>query len=210
MHQNLLLQKIKFPLLEYAGKNLFEKISEKDRFSFCDEVERLKTMGGNVLLGIMLQLHIEQSFKESFSKAAEYISMADIWYVCDIIGERVFGYGLVSRPKDTFPEIVKLFGHESDWVVRALGAGVHYATKKGLSKQYVEQIFPFLLQKGKSRNKEIKQGIGWAAKTIAKFHPAVIKSFNSEIQDKEKVGQWFRTKVRIGLNRNAYAQGNRS
>ena len=56
--------------------------------------------------------------------------------------------------------------------------------------------------------KEIRQGIGWAAKTTARFHPDIIANFNNEIQDSSAVANWFRKKIEIGLNRNKHAQRN--
>lgn len=55
-------------------------------------------------------------------------------------------------------------------------------------------------------NKEIRQGIGWAAKTTAKFHPEIINNFKDQILQTEKVKTWFRTKIRIGLDRGRYEE----
>jgi len=209
IHHKLLNCKIKFPLLEYSAQLLFEKLTEKDQLLFCDQIETFKTMGGNVLLGIILQKRLTINFQESVDKTSEYISKADAWYICDIIGERVFGVSLLQYSQKTIPIIKRLSQHESQWVVRSLGAGVHYAIKKGLPKEEVEELFKLLLSLGNSKNKEIKQGVGWAAKTTAKFHPEIIANFKEEIENTEKVGQWFRGKIKIGLNRNLYAKRNK-
>ncbi len=207
VHKKLLCQKIKFPLLEYAAQLLYDCIPEKEQVVFCDQIESYKTMGGNVLLGIVLQKRLHSHYDESIRKAAEYISKADAWYICDIIGERVFGVALLNDPQRTLPIYKQLAQHPSQWVVRSLGAGGHYAIKKGLSRNEVSQLFELLLSLTESRNKEIKQGIGWAAKTTAKFHPDIIEKYQDQIQE-ERVGQWFRGKIKIGLNRHYYAQRN--
>lgn len=207
VYQNVLKQKIKFPLLEYGAELLLEHLPENGHIAFCDRIESYKTMGGNVILGIILQRRMPKHFDESIEKAAEYISQADAWYICDIIGERVFGVALLNQTGKTLNIYKDLAQHPSQWVVRSLGAGAHYAIKKGLDKKQVVHLFELLLVLADSRNKEIKQGVGWAAKTTAKFHPDIIDSFQDQIQA-ERVGQWFRGKIKIGLNRHSYAKGN--
>lgn len=208
LESHILSKKVKFPLLEFCGNELFREIKLEEQIDLCDKIEALKTEGGNVILGIILQNRLDVNFKQSIKKATEYISKADVWYVCDIIGERVYGYSLLNKPNKTIPLIKKLSNHSANWVVRALGAGMHYAIKKGLDKENVERVFPILLSIANTKDKEIKQGVGWAAKTTAKFHPDIIEKFDKEIQNQDKVANWFRTKISIGLNRNKYAKGN--
>lgn len=209
LNREILSHKVKFPLLEYCGKMLFETIPENEHIDLLDKVHSLKTEGGNVILGIILQSRLPQYFNQSIQKATQYISDADIWYVFDIIGERVYGYSLLTEPEKTIPEIKKLSIHKTNWVIRALGAGSHYAIKKGLGKMNVTKIFKILLSMADSRDKEIRQGVGWAAKTTARFHPEIIEKYKREIENTDKVANWFRTKVRIGLERNRYAKRNR-
>lgn len=207
LEQQILDKKVKFPLLELCAKELYQTIRKEEHIALCDGIEALKTEGGNVLLGILLQCRLTDYFEQSIDKATEYIARANAWYVCDIIGERVYGYALLHEPEAMLPQLTRLSGHPVNWVVRALGAGVHYATKKGLHKQYIQFVFPLLLtQANAAADKEVKQGVGWAAKTIAKFHPDIIAAFREEIHNSERVAHWFRAKIRIGLNRNAYAQ----
>ena len=208
LENNILHKKVKFPLLEFCAKELYHKVAQERQLELCDRIEALKTEGGNVILGIILQNRLNDHFEQSIGKATTYISQADVWYVCDIIGERVYGYALRNHPEKTLPLLKKLSKHSANWVVRALGAGIHYAIKKGLGKEHVVAVFPMLLSLANAKDKEIKQGIGWAAKTTAKFHPDIIEQFAMEIQNREEVAQWFRTKISIGLNRNEYAKRN--
>ena len=206
IHEHLLQAKIRFPLLEYCGEVIFCDLPHNEHLSFCDQLPVLKTIGGNVLIGIILQKRLPDQFNESFQKAAEYIDADHEWYVSDIIGERVYGYGLLKYPKQALPLLKKLSNHQSHMVVRAVGPGIHYATKKGLDKQWVEKAFRLLLEKANVKNHFEKKGLGWAAKTIAKFHPDIIENYLKQLNDKTNTGQWFRTKVRIGLERNAHSK----
>ena len=208
VHQLLLMHKVKFPLLEFCAHTIYETLPSDEQIDFCDHIAQLKTEGGNVILGILLQRRLESHFQQSILKAKEYIILGEIWYVCDIIGERVFGYALLTQPDRTLPVIKKASTHPSHWVVRSLGAGAHYAIKKGLDKTFVKSLFALLLTMASTTNKEIKQGVGWAAKTTAKFYPDIIDHFQNQIHDTTHVAQWFRNKIEIGLNRNRYAKRN--
>ncbi len=187
----ILNRKVKFPLLEFCAHELSQKIKEGEQIMLCDKIEALRTEGGNVILGIMLQNRLENHFQKSIDKATEYTSKANIWYVCDIIGERVYGFALLHYPAKTIPEIRRLSNHPEKWVVRSLGAGVHYAVRKGLDKQNVATVFSILITMANTKDKEIRQGVGWAAKTTARFHPDVIEQYHAEIHDQEKVANWF-------------------
>ncbi len=207
-YKTLLSHKVKFPLLEFCGEQFYEHLLEIDHIPFCDHIQSLKTEGGNVILGIMLQKRLDHHYEESIQKTTAYIADADMWYVCDIIGERVWGVSLLQTPEKTMAVIEAKTHHESHWVIRSLGAGIHYAIKKGLPKVYVKMLFDLLLTCANTTNKEIRQGIGWAAKTTAKFHPDIIRFRESELNNTQNVANWFRKKVAIGLERHQHAKGN--
>lgn len=202
LQATILNKKVRFPLLEFCGRELYRVLPEGEQLEFCDRVEALKTIGGNVIIGILLQLRLSNQFETSLKKATEYIALAEAWYVCDIIGERVFGHALLYHTNDALPKMKRMTQHPSNWVVRSLGAGFHNAIKWGLDAQDVKELFSILLTLANHRDKEIKQGVGWAAKTTAKFHPKIITYFQDQIQNPNTTGNWFRTKVRMGLERN--------
>ncbi|NER12416.1 DNA alkylation repair protein [Leptobacterium flavescens] len=210
LNSYLLQHKVKFPLLEFCGTTFFENLPEDQQIPFCDQIAALGTIGGNVIIGIILQKRLPNHFEESIEKATEYIIQGAEWYVCDIIGERVFGYSLLNEPYRTLLELKRLSVHENNWVVRSLGPACHYAIKKGLGKEEVKPVFEILLSMANRKDQQIRQGIGWAAKTTAKFHPDIIETYQKEIQNKRVVSSWFRTKVRIGLERYEYVNRNRS
>ena len=206
--ENILAHKVKFPLLEFCGIGLYDLLPEQDHIAFCDQLAQLHTMGGNVILGIILQKRLGSNFSQSFEKARAYISLGEQWYVCDIIGERVFGYALLTEPEKALPLFRKLSKDPSKWVVRSLGAGGHYAIKKGLEEMQVRKVFELLLQMCNTKDKEVRQGVGWAAKTTAKFHPHIIELYIKEVENTTAVPNWFRSKIKIGLARHQHAQRN--
>ncbi|MBS1635207.1 MAG: DNA alkylation repair protein [Bacteroidetes bacterium] len=203
LRKQILKEKIKFPVLEYTARELFSAIPDKEQLQVCDLISDLHEIGGNVFLGIALQMRLSKHFNECFRKAPEYMMAGNEWYVCDIIGERVMGYALLMYPKKTIPVLKKLAAHPDKWVVRSVGVGAHYAIKKGLKKEHVKDMFELLLSLSTTTDFHTKKGIGWAAKTTAKFHPDIIQAYQQQITTSADIRPWFKTKIKIGLGRSS-------
>jgi 3-methyladenine DNA glycosylase AlkD len=203
INSEVLSKKIRFPVLEYFSKELMEFIPKKNVIKLCDDIVHADEIGSYVIAGKILQVLSEENSSLAFRKAEEYIIKGDKWYVCDIIGERVFGNALLLQPSTTISLMKKLAAHKVNWMVRSVGVATHYATKKGLEKEYCRQMFDILLSLSGSTDFHTKKGIGWAAKTIAKFHPDIIER-NNKILNSPQTKQWFRSKVKMGLGRAEY------
>lgn len=201
IRRTVLSKKVRFQALEHFAALLYKTISIKRQIKHLDEIARLNEVGGNVILGKILQLRLENHFKESLKKAQEYIIDGDEWFVCDIISERVMGYALLRWPEETLPILKKFSKQSNHWIVRSVGAATHYAVKKGLPKTHSEHSFLILLSCASVHHPDIKKGIGWAAKTVAKFHPDIVSKYRSEIDTDPEIKQWFKTKLNIGLSR---------
>lgn len=199
VNSNLFIRKIKFPVLEYASEQFFRFIPLNKQINFLDDVISFDEIGSYVIAGKTLQLRSDKAFKGSLAKAIEYIIEGNEWYVCDIIGERVLGNSLLNETEKTIPYLIKLTKHENKWIVRSVGVAAHYAVKKGLAKKYCDEVFQLLLANAGTTNFHTKKGIGWGAKTIAKFHPDIITKYHSSIYDDPQIKQWFKTKIKIGL-----------
>ena len=200
IHTELLKKKVRFPLLEFAATKIYISIPEKKQIEITDKIIALHEIGSNTIAGMILQLRLEKHFLQSINKAIEYIIEGNEWYVCDIIGERVMGYALLTQPEKSISVLKKLSEHSDKWIVRSVGVATHYAVKKGLKKNSVREMFVLLLSLSTVTDFHTKKGVGWAAKTIAKFYPDIISDFETEIAN-EKVRQWFRTKIKTGLCR---------
>lgn len=201
LHKDLLTKKVRFPLLEYAAAELEKGIPLNKQIPLIDKIIDMGEIGGNVIAGIILQQRLEACFQEAIEKAVAYIIKGDQWYVCDIIGERVMGYALLTMPEHAIPKLPQLAKHNDKWIVRSVGVAIHYAVKKGLKKQYVQQMFELLLSLTNTTDFHTKKGVGWAVKTIAKFHPEIIEKYRIQIEGDSGIKQWFRTKIKIGLGR---------
>jgi len=200
IYQHLLKAKIRFPLLEYVAFVFCKNIPVKHHYNITEKIMQLNTIGGNVLVGILLQQRLEKDFTKAMNEANRHIVNGDLWYVCDIIGERVAGVALLTQPEKTIPVLKKMSKNENKWIVRTIGVATHYAVKKGLKKKYVAEVFALLLTLANTTDFHTKKGIGWAAKTIAKFHPDIIQQYKKELA-KAEIKTWFKTKIKIGLGR---------
>lgn len=207
LKEKILGQKIRFPLLEYLANKLAELIPAKEQPAITDQLVALDEVGSYVIAGMVLQLRLKKHFEESVKKAQEYIIAGDKWYVCDIVGERVIGHALLTQPLKTIPLLKKMAKHDNSWIVRCIGVATHYAIKKGLPGKDAEEVFKLLISLSDTTDFHTKKGIGWAAKTTAKYYPGIIKHYQKQLENDPEVRQWFKTKVRIGLGRaNKYAR----
>lgn len=201
VHGCFLKKKVRYPLLEYISMECYRFMPDPAHTRFTDRIIALKENGSDVIVGKILQLRLQAYYDTSITKAVEYIIAGANWLSCDTIGERVMGHALVTMPAQAIPTVKQLGKHESNWVVRSVGTAVHYAVKKGLKKNHAEELFRLLLSLADSTDFHIKRGIGWGAKTIAKFHPDIIAKYEKRITENPATGQWFKTKVRTGLGR---------
>lgn len=200
-HKNILQEKVKFPILEYVAREVFTKIPDKCQLAFCDKITQLNEMGSSVVTGTALQIRLEEHLEESIAKSIEYIKFGNEWFHCDHISERVLGFAILNFPDVLIPVLPAFLKEENKWVVRMVGVGGHYAVKKGLKRIYVEELFRLMINNANRTNPDEKSGIGWAAKTTAKFHPDIAQKYQSVIESNPEVKQWFRTKVDMGFSR---------
>ena len=203
LKNELLQHRVKFPLLEFVAIQLFESIPYPEQTTFTHQVMEMDLEGGNVVVGKILQLRLPTDLPEAFVLASKYMVRGDTWYVCDIIGERVYGHGLLTKFETAWPLLHVNENHSSNWVVRSIGVGIHYAIKKGLEKAYIPTLMDWLLSMSGNTDYQIKRGVGWAAKTLARFHPELVIKNRYRFEAKE-VGTWFQTKVKTGLKYAGY------
>ena len=207
LHKELLNAKAKFPLLEYGADLLFQDRKFQETVVFLNDLLKKETIGGFVLAGKGLQNFTEAHHRKSLEAAKRFIAPISEWYGCDIVGERVMGYALWKLPEETLPELKKYLSDENPWIRRVVGVAGHYAVKKGLKRKYVEELFSLLMTQAHVTDFHTKTGTGWAAKTIAKFHPDIVHKYEEKILGDPNIRPWFKTKIRIGFGRSAKYAG---
>lgn len=195
----LLQQRVKFPLLEFVAQELYRFVPPNEQLALVDRLLSLDHEGGYVVIGKLLQERLPNNRSESVERAAACIVQGDKWYVCDIIGERVFGYGLLHDFAEMVALLRPFLTHPNFWLQRSVGIATHYATKKGLPSAEVSQLFNLLLPLATSNQTDVKKGVGWAFKTVAKFHPELVRPRLAGILADKDVNPWCKNKLKVGL-----------
>lgn len=199
LESEILSHKVKFPILEYVAVTLQKTMNGDEIDDFFERLAAAKRESSYPIIGKLLQNQLEKDITNTFNKAIDQIIRGDVWYACDIISERVFGEGLLRDFDASYACLLKMGHHENMWIQRSIGIAAHYATKKHLPKAQVEKLFFLILDHGHKTSLYIKKGIGWPAKTIAKFHPDLIYKHEQRIK-KTKLSKWFQNKINIGLS----------
>lgn len=172
---NLLCHRVKFPLLEHTAVQFAAYIPQDEQRQLITALTGQTEHGSSVIIGKLLQLWLPHSLPKAFELAGEAITRGDTWYHCDHIGERVFGHGLRHHFDEALPLLTHNLHDGHDWQQRAVGVAAHYATKKGLPATQVEVVLTLLMTQAHSQAYEVQRGVGWGLKTIAKFHPDLMR-----------------------------------
>ncbi len=142
---HLLCHRVKFPLLEYTAVELNKCIPRPDQLAFITALIGRPEHGSSVIIGKMLQQWLPDDLANAFELACQAITKGNTWYHCDHIGERVFGHGLLTQYDEALPLLTTYLHNGNDWVQRAVGVAVHYATKKGLAAPQVQSVLLLLI-----------------------------------------------------------------
>ncbi|MBO3697957.1 DNA alkylation repair protein [Roseivirga sp. E12] len=199
LNRDILAHRVKFPILEYVAIQLSKILNASEIDDLLERLAVVKHESCYPVIGKLLQLQLDTNVSGMFNKAVDHIIRADVWYACDIISERVFGEGALRNFDISYMHFVKMGDHENMWIQRSIGIATHYATKKKIPKEQVEQLLFLMLEHGHKTKLYIKKGVGWPAKTIARFHPDLIYKHEQKIR-KTKLSRWFQNKINIGLS----------
>ena len=199
LDSQILAHRVKFPILEYAAVELAEIFSSTQIEDLLFKIAKARHISSYPVIGKLLQLQLGTDLENIYQNAIDHIIQGDKWYACDIISERVFGVGTLKDFELSLRLMTKMGEHDNQWIQRSIGIATHYATKKGLPKHQAEQLFMLMLSHGHKTSLYIKKGIGWPAKTVARFHPDLIYKHEVLIKS-HKLSKWFKNKINIGLS----------
>lgn len=198
LETELLAHKVKFPLLEFVAQTLFECLSYEAQLETITGLWGRPEDGSSVVAGKLLQRHLPDHLSRAMAMAVDGIVKGNTWYHCDHLGERVFGHGLLTQFEAVMPLLRRYLRHENSWVRRAVGVAGHYATKKGLAAPQVQITLELLLTEAATRDYQVQRGIGWGLKTIAKFHPELVRAELAALPA-GAIGTPVMGKIRVGL-----------
>ena len=146
-------------------------------YPFLDTIAEAGTEGGWVVIASALHALQGTETSEILYRSRKYIKQADIWYACDIFGERVCGPALLSDFNQT---INCLFSWRSDpnpWIRRCIGVAVHFWAKrtKGNINHHSNAriLLDFINPLFEEKDMRAAKGIGWGLKTIGRYYPQI-------------------------------------
>ena len=177
--------KVPFPLLDEIGKQLGQagKLDKSRYFAIFDSIIETDKMGGYVIVGQGLAQFFEHNLEASLLKAKEVITKGKTWYVCDIIGERVFGQALVDYFAVALTVLEQMTNDENQAVRRSLGVSVHFFVKrKPTEVKSMRRLFEgLLLPLVEDKRVFVVKGTGWGLKTIGRYQPELGLEFLEQI-----------------------------
>jgi 3-methyladenine DNA glycosylase AlkD len=195
--------KVPFPLLDEIGKLLGEagKLDNQRYFDIIDEIVAADKMGGYVIVGQALAQFPEKQLEKSLNKAKEAVIKGKTWYVCDIVGERVFGQALVLYFESAVSVIQKMTALESQEVRRSIGVGVHFfAKRRPNDTEEMKRLLTVLLVLVEDRRVFVVKGVGWGLKTSGKHQPELIEEYLQETLKTKRVSKLLLRKATTYLD----------
>ena len=181
-------QRISFPRLENIGKAM-----ATDNLGviepFLDRIAATQSEGGWVIIAAALQRYLPERLEYVFRRTRDFIIQANVWYACDIFGERIPGTALLQA----FDRSLALLAHwredANPWVRRTVGIAVHYWAKRTKGElRYLSQahiLLQFLEPLLEERDTRALKGIGWGLKTMGRYYP-------------ELTARWLEAQLRQG------------
>jgi 3-methyladenine DNA glycosylase AlkD len=144
---------------------------------FLDMVAEAGSQGGWVVIASALHSLSGANARDIFNKCKGYIIQADVWYACDIFGERVTGPALLSD----FNQTLKLFSSwrcdSNPWVRRAVGVAVHFWAKRTRGEEphhnNARILLDFISPLFEEKDMRAAKGVGWGLKTIGRYYPLI-------------------------------------
>lgn len=150
----ILYTKCPFSKLDLLGKEIGQsgRSQQQKFFKAFDEIIDCNAMGGFVIVGQALIHLLDKNFEKVMRKSRGYIIRGDVWYVCDIIGERSLGQALVSYFEKKLPWLEDFLRDENRWVRRSVGVSIHYFSKRVLhepekTKRLLKLVEPYIGEK---------------------------------------------------------------
>lgn len=153
-----------------------------------DSIVDYNAMGGYVIVGQALIWFLPHRFETVMEKSREYIIKGNVWYVCDIIGERSLGHALVSEFDKTLVWLEKFIKDKNRWVKRSVGVAIHFFSKRVPDEpEKTEKLLTLVEPYIEEKQIDFVKGIGWGLKTMGRYHPDIVVRFLNEqlIQGKD-------------------------
>jgi 3-methyladenine DNA glycosylase AlkD len=172
-------------ILGQKGKTDYQKC-----FGVIDEIVEADKMGGYVIVGQALAQLLKTQLEASINKAKEAVIKGKTWYVCDIVGERVFGQALVDYFEPACPMLQKMTKAQEQEVKRSIGVGVHFfAKRRPKDVEAMKRLLSMLSVMVEDKRVFVVKGVGWGLKTIGRYQPKLIEAYVQDVLKTKNVSK---------------------
>ena len=181
--QPLLQRRVPFPRLEEVGRAM--ALPELEMMDpFLERIAASRAEGGWVIIAAALQCYLDADLLAVFARTRAFIVLADVWYACDIFGERVPGPALL-QDFDTALSLLAPWRNDSNvWIRRTVGVAVHHWAKRTRGTpectDRAQVLLDFLEPLLEERETAALKGIGWGLKTMGRYYPEVLTHWLEE------------------------------
>ena len=184
----VLSRRIPFPHLEHIGRAMALDDLE-EMAPFLDRIAASRSEGGWVIIAAALQRYLPERPEAVFRRTRAYIIQADVWYACDIFGERIPGIALLQAFDRSLALLAPWRDDANPWVRRTVGVAVHTWAKRTRGAPdalpQAQILLQFLEPLLEERDTRALKGIGWGLKTLGRYYP-------------ELTAHWLETQLRQG------------
>jgi hypothetical protein len=167
-------QRTPFPSLERIGEALGTAPNEAVD-AFLDHIASGGNEGGWVVIGSALGTRLGREPAEVFARCRAFVVRGDVWYVADILGERVPGPALLTDFDHSMALLTPWREDPNRWVRRAAGVAIHFWAKRARgapgTHARARKLLSFLEPVFEEDDPDAIKGLGWGLKTLGKYYP---------------------------------------
>lgn len=183
----ILASKTRFALLDRIGTPIGRGASQPVDI-FLDQIAAGKSMGGWPVIGSALRQGLATDLRGTLQRCRAYIIQGNVWYVTDILAERVPGPALVDH-FDSALSLLAMWGQDQNrWVRRAVGVSAHLWAKRARGDpektEQAGQLLALLEPLFSEGDIDAVKGVSWGLKTLGRYYP-------------DLTSEWLRRQVAI-------------
>jgi hypothetical protein len=176
-------QRTPFPLLECIGDTLAMAPDEAVD-GFLDHIASERNEGGWVVIGSALGTRLGRNPADVFAQCRDFVVRGDVWYVADILGERVPGPALLADFDHSLALLTSWREDPDRWVRRAAGVAIHFWAKRvrGAPGTHARarELLGFLEPVFEEHDPDAIKGLAWGLKTLGKYYPDLTAAWLEE------------------------------
>lgn len=173
----VLAERTPFRLLDRIGRAV-GGVPSLETNAFLERIAAGQTEGGWVVIGSALGARAHRDLGGTLARCRTWIAAAELWYVADILSERVPGPALVASFEPALDILAPWRQDPNRWVRRSVGVAVHFwAKRSGGAPELQAQagaLLEFMDPMFEEWEMDAVKGVGWGLKTLGRAYPNLV------------------------------------